>query len=107
LPRSARTSETLVDDSPQRGHGFRLSVEKILEKFYDVQWRRISVPLSLVAPFDYPIVWFVTVHNLKQARGIKKRSPLIVQNPEMIGLDPNHDIRQTWGQIRISHVLTP
>jgi hypothetical protein len=92
LPRPARTSKALVDDSPERGHGFWLSVEKILEKSYGVQGRRISVPLSLVAPFDYPIVWFVTVHNTKQARGIKKRSPLIVQNPEMIGLDPNHDV---------------
>jgi hypothetical protein len=92
LPRSARTSKALVDNSPKRGHGFRLSIEKILEKSNGVQWRWISVPFSLVASFDYPIVWFVTVHNIKQARGIKKRSPLIVQNPEMIGLDPNHDV---------------
>jgi len=106
LPCFIRANKTLVDNPPKRGHGLGFGVKKILKKSSGVQRLRISIRLPLLASFRDPIVRFGGVNNLKEARGIKIRAALIVQNPEIIGLDSNHDIRETGGEVRISRVFT-
>ena len=103
---SGRGGKTLIDDPPKRDHRLRFSIEEILKKSTGVQRRRIGVPLALLASFCHPVVWFVRVDNLKEARRIEIRAALIVQNAEIVSLNPNHDIRQTGSQIRISRVLS-
>jgi hypothetical protein len=106
LPCSVGRNKALVDDPPKRGHGLRFGVKKILKKSSDVQWLRIGVRLPLLASFRNPITRFATIDNLKEARGIEIRSALIVQNTVIVGLDSNHDIRQTRGEVRIWRVFT-
>lgn len=106
LPCSFRRNKALVDDPPKRGHGLRFGVKKILKKSSGVKRLRIGVRLPLLALFRNPIVRFRRVNNPKEARGIEIRAALIVQNTVIIGLDSNHDIRQTRGEVRISRVFT-
>ena len=106
LPCSVRRNKALVDDPPKRGHGLRFGVKKILKKSSGVKRLRIGVRLPLLASFRDPIVRFRGVNNLKEARGIEIRATLIVQNTVIIGLDSNHDIRQTGGEVRILRVFT-
>ena len=106
LPCSVRRNKSLVDDPPKRGHSLRFGVKKILKKSSGVKRLRIGVRLPLLASFCDPIARFRRVDNLKEARGIEIRAALIVQNPVIIGLDSNHDIRQTGGEIRISRIFS-
>jgi hypothetical protein len=103
---SVRRNEALVDDPPERGHGLRFGVKKILKKSSGVKRLRVGVRLPLLASFRDPIVRFRRVNNLKEARGIEIGATLIVQNTVIIGLDSNNDIRQTRGEVRISRVFT-
>jgi hypothetical protein len=106
LPCSVRHSKALIDNAPKRGHGLGFGIKKILKKSRGIQWLRIGVRFPLLASFRDPIVRFGGVDDFKEARGIEIRASLIVQNPVIIGLDSNHDVRQTRGEVGISCVFT-
>ena len=97
----------LIDDPPKRRHCSRFGAKKILKESTAVERERVGIPLSLLASLRHPIARFGGVNNFKQPRWLEIRAALIVQNPEIISLNPNHDIRKIRGQIRISRVLTP
>ena len=106
LPCFVRRNKALVDDAAKRGHGLRFGVKKILKKCRGVQWLRIGVRFPLLALFRDPVVRFGRIDDFKEARGIEIRAALIVQNTVIIGLDSNHDVRQTWGEVGISRNFT-
>jgi hypothetical protein len=106
LPCSVGRNKALVNDPPKRGHGLRFGVKKILKKSSGIERLRVGVRLPLLTSLPDPIARFARIDNLKEARGIEIRSALIIQNTVIIGLDSNHDIRQTRGEVRISRVFT-
>jgi hypothetical protein len=106
LPCFVGRNKALVYDSPKRGHGLGFGVKKILKKSSGIKRVRIGVPLPLLASFCDPITRFATIDNLEEARGIEIRAALIVQNTVIIGLDSNHDIGQTWGEVWISYIFS-
>jgi hypothetical protein len=106
LPCFVRRSKALIDNPPKRRDCLGFGVKKILKKSRGVQWLRIGVRFPLLALFRDPVVRFGRIDDFKEARGIEIRAALIVQNTVIIGLDSNHDIRQTRGEVRISRVFT-
>ena len=105
LPCSVRCNEALVYDPPKRSDSLGFGVKKILKKSSSVNRLRIGVRFPVLASFHDPIVRFRGVNNLKEARGIEIRAALIIQNPVIVGLDSNHDVRQTRGEVGVSRVF--
>ena len=101
-----RANQALVDDTPKRRYGLRFGVKEILKKSHGVERLWVGVRLPLLARFGDLVVRFGRVDNLKEARRIEIWTALIAQNPIIIGVDPNHDIRQTGGEVRISCIFT-
>ena len=97
----------LIDDLPKGRNDFLFAIKEILEKPNFIQIWRIGITLPVVPEFGYPVVWLVWVHNIEQSRWIKIRATFVVQEPEIIGLDPDYDIPLARCQIGITRVFAP
>src|SRR5437762_6343706 len=96
----SRSGEALVDDPPKGSHRPFLGVEKILEEATLVKWWRIRIASPILAKFRHPIIGLASINNLKETSGIEIGMALIVQNPQIISLNPDHHVqlsrRQVW-----------
>ena len=100
-----RRNQPLVDNAPERNHGLWFRVKKVLKKSSSIQRLRVGIRFPLLASFSDPIARSGGIYNFKEARGIQKGAALVVQDTVIVGLNPNHDIRQAWGEVGIPRIL--
>lgn len=89
----------LVHHPPKGSHCLGLAVKEVFEEAWPVQRGGIGIPLTLFAQLANPVRRLMRVEHQENVWGIKIRPAGVVQNPKIIGLDSDNNIRLTQRQI--------
>src|SRR2546421_12069922 len=92
---SLTASKLLIHNAPKCRDSFPLFIEEVFEEPWFIERRRVRIPLATFAEFGDPITWFLRIDDCEKIGWIKKRSAGVVQNPEVICFDADHDVRLT------------
>ena len=107
LSNSRGCCQPMVDYTPESCHRPCLLVEEILKKSGSIQRGRIRIPFSVIPNFGHPFFRLAIVDHGKQVGGIQEGTASVTQNPELIGLDPNNNIRLPEREISVTPGFFP